>query len=407
MTVIKEGARHRESDDRFASTYQGAFWTTPASPVYNTASRAKSLGSYRSMDDYVTANFKSLVARGVVINNPMQKSETHYSSSDTGFVAKNTIAVPGQTQTWVQTSGVIQTQLGPPGHFPFGSYDSLVAEVSTRARARVAASTATGLVSIAELPKTIRMIAKPAMALRIALEKFQRKHNVSIVDAVSGLWLEGRYGWRPFFYDVEQWLEALGKVYPERETARAMQVLEQSATNVYYPSLNTGAIPLVCQHTDKRTVTVSAGILFQNDAIFDAQRALGFRLSDVPGAILELVPYSFVANWAFNVSHVVNALTPRGGISQLATWTTTKIESETTREAVGTTVVGGVPGWSLQAPITGTSVTKTKSTFRTPSLALPSLVLKQSATQWTEDLRALDAVALVFNALASAGVKFR
>jgi len=75
-------------------------------------------------------------------------------------------------------------------------------------------------------------------------------------------------------------------------------------------------------------VNVRAGILYEYHRSPDT---FGIGLSEVPVAGWEAIPFSFVADWFFNIGSYIEAITPISGVKRLGSWTTTRIELSTTR----------------------------------------------------------------------------
>lgn len=189
----------------------------------------------------------------------------------------------------------------------------------TAVSADVASGVASLLVSGAELDKTSAMICRALSLLRHPIRdakqalRLTRKQmrtpegRRAILDKANDLWLEGRYGWRPFVYDVMSWFDARSTPKHERYTARKR--IKRSATWTTYRdfgySVNLGMVRLRSDH--QLSVVFRAGQLAEYSLRIDGY-AQSFGLYDVAGAAWDLIPYSFVYDWFCNLGDVLKSL---------------------------------------------------------------------------------------------------
>lgn len=192
-------------------------------------------------------------------------------------------------------------------------------DLTTSVSAEVGTGVASLYVSGAEADKTASMIAKAlrlmAHPIRDAKEalKLTRKQirtpegRAKILDYANNAWLEGRYGWRPFVYDVMSWFDARATPKAQRFTARARKV--KTASNVHYRNLgkptNLGMIRVMDELVVKATLRAGQLAEFRPQINGYAQ---SFGLYDVMGAAWDLIPYSFVYDWFCNLGDVAKAL---------------------------------------------------------------------------------------------------
>lgn len=382
------------------------WWNSTQSPIpaNSSATLQQRNGTLETMTDTVTSNFRQLQAKGTVVNNRLVKTSETRVCGDTGWKFQK---VDGSTTYYGECFGnAMSGSFGIPKHEPCPYSSTLEVEASTAARARVVKPDVQGLVTLAELQKTISMLRRPLQGLTGLIQRdwnkrrsgkvsyqerggFKRPSLSDIRSAAENSYLESRYGWRPFLLEIESIVKALEKKYNLRLTARAMRF--DSVTEVKsYDGLNAGFYLPYTVRT-QRNVTVRAGILYEHDLSLAGDFGLTWR--DVPSAALELIPYSFVVGWFLNLSDFLEAITPRPGVNDLACWRTITDEKVTTRTP-GTATFPDA-GWATVRSPVGIDLVTTKSVTRVPSIISPAISIKTGSLRSVlTDWRALDALAL-------------
>jgi hypothetical protein len=210
--------------------------------------------------------------------------------------------------------------------------EDLITDVSTRARANVKDPSVQGLAFLGEIQKTLALLRNPLASIQVLLKKYNRS-GAGVANAASSQSLAILFGLLPLMHDIEGIVEALQRQVQERETARA------SASDEF-TSLATGQVITggnLMNVTTHESVTVRAGSLyeFSGRSILDS---LGLTLSNLPAAIWELTPWSFVVDWFTNVGKVISALQASASNEFLAEWVTIKRIRTVTRAATVSTV---------------------------------------------------------------------
>jgi len=81
------------------------------------------------------------------------------------------------------------------------------------------------------------------------------------------------------------------------------------------------------EYDSESSCTVTSGVIFEvndNDPSSKLNRAFGLGLVDVPDAIWELIPFSFVVDYFINVQDWINSMNVRPEITVLGSWTSVK-----------------------------------------------------------------------------------
>jgi hypothetical protein len=175
-----------------------------------------------------------------------------------------------------------------------------------------------------------------------------RKRGFSLsggLKGASGQYLTWFYGIRSLMFDVEGTLEALHKKASERHTARAKETLlaERVQDNLV---LHQGATLSDSRYrrTQKDELVIRAGLTGQFDA--GVLESFGFRLSDVPSSVWEIVPWSFIVDWFVNVGDYIQALSVDSVTGVRGQWITTTRTCYLERKVTSVTVAPGSGGWT-------------------------------------------------------------
>lgn len=303
-------------------------------------------GSYQSMSDYVVPNFARRSAAGEVFNNPMSsfKSERSVSTGTRAYTVPWKGSYSGhkhcadyRDESVPNSAYELSRWSGPVGHLdvPLGtSIQNLINLASTEAAANVDAPTFQSVVAIAELRETLSYLRNPLGALNRELTDInnwkRRKRKLdrkTVGEVISDNWLSYRYAIMPIVNDTRNLAEAVARTVvdsePVRKTARG------SASSNGETQLD-GSISLSDYQTrTATTVEVRTGILYEMTL---SPNTFGLGTEQIPVALWEAIPLSFMVDWVFNIGSFIEAMTPVAGVRRLATWTSVKTDSTTTRE---------------------------------------------------------------------------
>lgn len=223
---------------------------------------------------------------------------------------------------------------------PTAHLSSNISEVDAKAltllyrRIRQETSHMNGLTFLGELRESLRMIKRPAKAIREGLLEYDRllsKRKKSIhpriplekkldvwKDIIAGTWLEVSFGWKPLVSDTQAIAETIGRVLSKDDTrTRARSYFEQDlASSSSYlvdhfqnstgigsktgvSTITTGGVQYVCQ-----LKLVPSGPVNQLDRI----RSLsGLTLENFVPTLYELTPWSFLLDYFTNVGDIIES----------------------------------------------------------------------------------------------------
>lgn len=324
----------------------------PSSGTFGDASTAIS----RNMTDVVVPRFKTRSAKGEIFNNPMtrQVQEVYESLSvfDHARLAYTTPfgQDPPEGAPWFRDGikffgtapankwiGTFQSYGDNAPSTPTVDIEHLKQLAVTRAHANIDFSEVHILETLAEMTDTVRFL-KDAFKNAIKIgRKIRDKEFLFLAkkldeEHLEEVYMEARYGLRPLIYDVRDICSALmhSKTF-DRYTFRA----EENADDVNTFSetdTSDSAVDLDVDVTVSRSVKVRAGVLVSLDSL----STLKIWGLDKPfEAIWEVVPFSFVFDWFFNIGQTIASLTPEIGAKQLASWVTIDDVIDSRVEVVG------------------------------------------------------------------------
>jgi hypothetical protein len=258
------------------------------------------------------------------------------------------------------------------------------ARAATAARADVQSPEFEGATFIAELAETIGLFVNPIHGFtRVAKKAKRRKrdaerrareqgktdlvrkwHESTVLDYISTGWLQYRYGIMPLVYSAEDIVDALRATTNRkvRHTARGSDSVAGSQTE-NHAQVPFGGWTIESQTTTSVTYDNRAGIIYEH-SLSDINN-FGLNVQDIPKAIWEIVPFSFVVDWFLNTGDFITAISPKIGVKELGSWTSTKYTQRSIREWWSSSYTG--LGTELESP-SATQTRRNESYKRTPGV---------------------------------------
>lgn len=300
--------------------------------------------SYRAMEDIVTPDFKARQAEGQIINNPMLLSDRSLSQSPDWATGTGACACPNVSYLTYGMPVPVESDLMPPYridtltarqalHLFLDEHFGTEAGIAiTQSWANVDESEILALASIAELPETLRWIQSILKRAMNILRMFRsrkwqrlvaRSRKVSL-DDVSDFWLEFRYAFRPLVYEMEQARQALENLIEKhaRITARGFHEAEEKRTDIVFRGQFNGVVNQYSTYhsgTWTRSSNYRAGVLYAIDDDINGMAAT-WGLDRPLEAAYEVVPFSFIVDWFFNIGDVLASWSVNPSLSPLASW---------------------------------------------------------------------------------------
>jgi hypothetical protein len=315
--------------------------------------------SYKDMQDTVIPNFHERMNNGEIFINPMKRQDVFYRNQLAEFFREAQIKEHPTFDFW-QTGTVNPMQYRADENVAkdmdsyiwpelFTPYESSRDQAISAAWANVDESEIQGLASLGEMPETLRWIAslfqralhlarlfKGKMVKAALRRKLRNTTKADVADAISDIWLEFRYAFRPLVFEMSQALTALEAALTRgsRRTARGFKEKRDSWSNVVEVDNPLNDIGYTATRKTDVHYTARAGVLYDiSSDIADLNSIWGI---DQPlESIYELTPWSFVLDWFFNVGDIISSWNVGAGLSTLGSWVTESIIKTETVKITG------------------------------------------------------------------------
>lgn len=377
--------------------------------------------------DVVTANFRQLVAAGVVVNNPFSLSESNYEAYQAvdhhrTFSNGSWESITGPVVSWIfgitrpappspevqDASGRLAT-LQCWGNVEPAKSQSLVTAFEAHKSWDTIYSRAKSLALVVKhcrsgnvaalsrmlggastrrpIPKRFLIWDHDGQPLLSKRGRLQHRYAASLrttsdsryLDKASRLWLEYRYGWAPMVYDIIDQLKAVSapefRTHLTRDTLRtARGKASRTYQDVIPRTAVAGGLTYTGETRSEMTYTTRAYVHYRNTVAGSfLERLNDFGLFDVPEATWELVPFSFIVDWFVPVGDWLKALTPKIGVEIVAQGFATEQHSvvETVLTGFPSPVVGDI-AYSPAAPIGSRDRVTLREKSRQTYLGLPA-----------------------------------
>jgi hypothetical protein len=357
-------------------------------------------GEVTTTTDVVTPGFRRKMNGGAIVNNPFHsrtvKRNPHYSGTSARRKSGS-----GSTIQWYTGDNLYGN--GPdPKSPPSVDVEALKALAGTSAASKVLKPDIDGLVEIAEFRQAVSLFNVKRLVLDAHLNKLgkyffgKRKYTAKeLAKMLSNNWLKYRYGIMPLVRLCDQALHLGKEPKPLRLVARGSA---SDSASKFDTSSQTGFFWRVDYGIQQNLqVDVRAGILYE---IISSHNRYGFNFSDLPAAAWELVPWSFVVDWGFNVGNWIRSVTPKVGARVLATWTSVKSEHDIAVTQSSVWVASSSTYEEVQAPSGGWEYHCTDKR-RAPGISTKIVFDKRSFKAIPTDKRLIDSIALTLQKLGS------
>lgn len=299
-----------------------------------------------SMTDWVVPEFTKLRDRGVLLNHPMDKWRCDTAS----WPGQVTVTKQQQRVAWprdiIKMSYTTYKKRfyyaplqGHPGWvnaartlyiadmvdrgiaFPG---DSDIRQAITEVSSRIGSGCAQIWVTFAEFRKTIGMLCKALRLLRTPIKDALRALGTTLKEALAtqrsrirlwkkacDLWLEIRYGWRPFIYDAMALWDANVRAGSANHRLTKVKVVDNNEVALLghpwfsyesiFPTAAYAAVDIRLQRYVKTGQTADFNAMVTGPArVFGAY--------DIVGTAWELIPFSWVVDKFINLGNVAQAL---------------------------------------------------------------------------------------------------
>lgn len=406
------GQRNRErvKDERSSSTRTGYSTVTGVSW---SAVDLKAKGQYKKTNDVVTSRYAELSRKGTVVMSPYQSIVANLTQEHTQ--ACKLEQPPGSGgQGWYNTGfGNFCTGRGhSPGDYWLGTgldlisaedRQALAVEASTRVLSQIGRSNVDWWENIAEVNKSMELLKHP-FASWFRVHNRKNSWQKDLLQSTPSLYLLLRYGVQPLVTSVNGVLNNLKKsTRPTRVTTRASAADSRRRDDTGRTSTTYwGSCEL--QYKRSTTETLQYRAMSIDKMISDFEYTYGLSSKQLLTLPWELIPWSFVVDWALNVGDFLGALAQSlypSSLGQCLVSTRTVTEY---REATNT-VAWSPSTIEVKQPFGGWSRADIVWKNRVVGLTGPGLVIK-SNLRLESVTRAADTFALITQQIQRAGELF-
>lgn len=322
------------SDNTSTSTDMGP-WTVSGSETTQATS------------DVVTPDFAVRCSRGEIINNDFSTSKlTITPPAPAQYTLRLERMVPGSLRGWEGSLRSGQSVWSPSRRKPLLTMDGAIqAQKKSEARdaavqaahANVDVSSMLAGATLAESRKTIdsfvsiggRLMTIVRDARRLNIKGLQRQLRPS---ELADRYMELRYAVRPVIYDANGLVHAMSqnRAY-DRFTARGSGSATYKTEDTIEDVEVAWGVLADVKRTLQYTVSARAGVLTH----VEYSNTNVFGVDQLAETAWELMPFSFIVDWFVNVGQSIAAASPNSGVTQLASWVTTKESIVMTNTIVG------------------------------------------------------------------------
>jgi hypothetical protein len=230
------------------------------------------------------------------------------------------------------------------------------------------------------------------------------------MDDSLKLWLEFRYGWTPLVHDIVDSMKAIyaadlrgelitrDRMRAYGKAAGTVKVVGSSTTKNFFVN------GIVSQETVLHEVEMRSFVLYRWANLGDRvlRRLNDFGAFDVPKAIWEIVPWSFVVDWFIPIGDYLGALTPKVGVEVLASGLTSRRTTTVTQKITSSPTNSN--NWTNGCLVVGDERTQVFTSL-TREVPLPALTFPPIEVSLNTK-RLLDSVALMKGLGSSANQPF-
>lgn len=302
----------------------------------------------RIMHDIVTPRFKEYQAKGMIVNSPMDRVTTTQSCSVATYIYDSRYKVNTNCGGGVYKKlwrGGLNVGTCPAsdyfsaftngGYAPTPDLDvsRYIDLAVTQMWANADQSKAAVLASLGEARETVSSITSIIGRLISIIRAIKRLDVKFLLKEIrpkelENRYMELRYALRPLYYDAKQMLDAVvaynKRVEYSRHTFRGKQEVDEEENVSHTVEFSFGdavgtRYGRTCLGKTKRSLTVRSGLLC-SVAGASALNVWGF--DSMAETCWELIPFSFIIDWFFNVGDIIASWTPEAGLAMEASWVT-------------------------------------------------------------------------------------
>lgn len=224
--------------------------------------------------------------------------------------------------------------MGFRGQIIYGASDgNLNKQALAKAYAKTKDADFNLFVALGEIKETIELLRNPISSLLRAFSKapgpYPGAHRLA--DAMSGSWLTWWYGIYPLYRDICAAIKLIQNPASIKGLGmRSVRAGVSSSGSKSYSTM-TGvhsfifSVDETTETKRKATAVVYYQLKLSGISKFEGPRALGLAYDQIPVNLWELVPFSFVVDWFYDVGAWLSNLTPSGSVQYIGNSVSQKV----------------------------------------------------------------------------------
>jgi hypothetical protein len=289
---------------------------------------------HKTIVDVITPDYFNRIKSGEIINNPCTRTEckgvdsrwdltARFAASDSHGCVHYDYLLSGEAPSSAAMGNPYYLSSFAP--VPDIDISGVSGIAITNAYANVDSSSANLYATAGELQETISSLVsifKRVITIYKALKRFDvsalRKELTA--KELADRYMEYRYAIRPLYYEATGIIDAFSSLGSKHDRFTFRGSHSKTDTSVAYGTINlVGIFNHTSISTTIREVKARAGVL---TSIAPIGLPEAFGVDDIFEGLWELVPFSFVLDWFFNVGKTLASWTPELGVKELASWVT-------------------------------------------------------------------------------------
>lgn len=317
----------RYTTTNYGGTVADPWKITSQTPV----SGAFSQRELSEMHDVETPGWRNLWLKGIATCSPYEREITTFNRGAGSYTVRRINRLGTSPNyyysgfTHLGTYAVGDSESSTDWAYPSvpAVDNSIIAEAITECWAKVHLNDNLVLAQIWELNKSLGFLVdtfRRVWKIFRALRKFDLKALYGEIKPkeLAQRYMEARYAIRPMAYDVRNTLKALADKCPARyATFRHYRESLASDEGTIICRAVAGDYRIDGHYTANRSMEVRVGVLTFVEAYDSAVR---FGTFDIFQSAWEVIPFSFIVDWFWNVGKVIAAWSPKIGLKTLASW---------------------------------------------------------------------------------------
>jgi len=351
------------------------------------------------MSDVETPNFNRLKRDGKIVNSPMELTFTSYKRGSL-YYNQRCVNRNGSSPNYYFTGrtdqgyGIISPYSWTlPSEPALPNLNSWINSVVTDMWSKVSVKQNDTIASVGEMRETISSLVSIFRRVIEIYRDLRRLRLLSVYrktispKALAEYYMFYRYALRPLVFEAQSYVNVLvNKTILQRQTYRSYREYSVPTSFLNDVTLNTTTglygWTVKGQTIATRNVEIRGGVLCTLDITNNLGR---WGITEPLEGIWELIPFSFIIDWFWNIGKFIASWTPNFGIEKLASWVV--VTDTTTLQSIAASGTNNVSyNYWNDLVVSGECSKTIVRKWRTPDPSRPILPTWQVNLGWLKSL---------------------